>query len=30
MTLDYIFKKRQKERFVDDDVSYCDNTILLE
>jgi hypothetical protein len=25
MTLDYIFKKRQKERFVDDDVSYCDN-----
>jgi len=25
MTLDCLFKKRKKERFVDDDVSYCDN-----
>jgi len=25
MTLNYIFKKRQRERFVDDDVSYCNN-----
>jgi hypothetical protein len=25
MTLDYIFKKRQKGRFVDDVVSCCDN-----